>query len=157
MTIKSTKYYLKDQDEGGAMPDTAEELSDALENRRGINEKALEGKVTLKYAEPSLISGETIILKGLGPRFSGQYIIEKHTISYSKGGGLTSALDLSRNAIGDTSNINSSGTTSGSDSPSEDATSGAGGSTEQQDPITLTRDEAVNFTQTGELPERATE
>lgn len=157
MTAKSTKYFLKDQDEGGAMPDTVEEMSDALENRRGKNEKALEGKVDLKYAEPSLVAGETIILKGIGPRFSGLYVVEKHTLSYSKSGGLTSSLDLSRNAIGDTSGDSRSGSTDGSGSPAEDATAGAGGSTEQQNIVTLTEDECITLVQDNTVPERAVE
>lgn len=150
---KATKFFLKDQGEGGAMPDTIGEMGDAVENRRAINEKALEGKVDLKYAEPDLVAGDTVILKGLGPRFSGQYIVEKHSLSYSKSDGLKSSFDVSRNAIGDTSSDSRSSTIEGSESPAEDAASGSGSSERQEIPG-LTRDEAVEYQETGELPYR---
>jgi len=151
---KNTDFYVKDQGEGGAMPDTVEELDDTVENRRAINEKALEGKLNLKYAAPELLAGDTIVLKGLGPRFSGQYVIEKHTLTYSKSDGFKSALDLSRNAIGDTSSSSRSSTTDGSGSPAEDAGSGSGSSDRQEIPG-LTRDECVDFLPPGaEPPER---
>lgn len=100
---KDTKFYIKDRGEGGAMPDTVAELDDAVETRRRINEKALEGKVNLKYAEPEVFSGDVVVLKGLGPRFSGQYVVEKHVLEWKTGSLFTSVLTVSRNAVGDTS------------------------------------------------------
>lgn len=116
---KDTKYIIKDRGEGGALPDNPEEMRNAVETRRRINEKALVGKVALKHAAPSVFAGDTLVLKGLGPLFSGQYVIEKHTIELSVGSGLRSKFDVSRNAVGDTRGGGDS------PSPSDEATEGS--------------------------------
>lgn len=111
---KNTDYFLKDRAWGGHLPGDVEDLSKAVEARRRINEKAAEGKVTLKHGDPTIVGGDAVIIKGVGDRFSGKWTVEKHTLKLSAGAGLTSELQVSRNALGDSS-------------PDGDGTDGTGG------------------------------
>ena len=116
--VIDTTFIIKDRGEGGALPDDPDELQKAVNARRRINEKAIKGNVVLKHAVPDLVAGETIELKGLGPIFSGLYIVDKHTLILSASRGLRSKFDLLRNAKGD------SGETSDQPSPSDEALEG---------------------------------
>ncbi len=103
MPEKDTTHIVKDRGAmGGALPGIVEELEKAVESRRNKNEKAMEGKVVLKHGHPSILSGDTVLLAGLGERFSGKWVVEKHTITLSRSSGLGSELQVSRNALGDT-------------------------------------------------------
>lgn len=101
--MKNTDYFLKDRAWGGHLPGDVEDLSKAVEARRRINEKAADGKVILKHGDPTIKGGDAVVLKGVGSRFSGKWTVDKHTLKLSSSGGLASELQVSRNALGDSS------------------------------------------------------
>ena len=100
MMAKNTTHILKTSPKGGALPDLRDDLEKAVDYRQRLNSKAVEGKIKLKHAEPTILGGETVILEGVGPLFEGKYTIETHTLSLSRGSGLVSTLKVSRNAVG---------------------------------------------------------
>jgi hypothetical protein len=121
---KDTGYIVKSNPKAGALPDTQTDLDNAVSYRQRLNEKAVEGKINLKHADPLVLGGDTIVVRGVGPLYDGLFTVTKHTLTLSKSGGLKSVLDVSRNAVGD------SGTEpalSGADSGTEPAPSGATG------------------------------
>lgn len=97
--IDST-HILKDNEIGGALPDTQEGLDTAVQSKHYQNEKAMEGSLTLVRGFPSLNAGDKIAVTGVGPVFSGEWIIKTHTLKVSQDG-CHSTLELTRNAVGD--------------------------------------------------------
>jgi len=99
-TEVDSTHYLKDNGIGGALPDTKEGLDTAVKSKHYQNEKAMEGSLTLVCGFPSLNAGDKIAVTGVGPVFSGEWIIKTHTLKVSQDG-CHSTLDLTRNAVGD--------------------------------------------------------
>ena len=94
-----TTHYLKDNEIGGALPDTQEGLDSASGAKHYKNEKAMEGSLTLVRGFPQINAGDKITIIGVGPVFSGEWIVKTHTLKVSQDG-CQSTLDLTRNAVG---------------------------------------------------------
>jgi len=94
-----TTHYLKDNEVGGALPDTREGLDVAARAKHYRNEKAMEGTLTLVRGFPQINAGDKITILGVGPVFSGAWIVKTHTLSISREG-CHSVLELTRNAVG---------------------------------------------------------
>ncbi len=100
---KDTTYYLRDAADGGALPDNAEEIQTVTAAKQRDNEKVVRATLNLAVCQPLLRGNSKIVVRGVGPRFSGTYLVEKAKHTISTQGALTT-LDLSRNALGDDSN-----------------------------------------------------
>jgi len=100
-TELDTTHFLKDNEIGGAIPDTQEGIDAAVQAKHYQNEKAMEGSLTLVHGFPGLNAGDKITVIGVGPVFSGEWIIKTHTLKVSQDG-CHSTLELTRNAVGDT-------------------------------------------------------
>jgi hypothetical protein len=96
-----TTHYLKDNEIGGALPDTQEGLDAASGAKHYRNEKAMEGSLTLVRGFPQINAGDKITILGVGPVFSGEWIVKTHTLKVSQDG-CQSTLELTRNAVGNT-------------------------------------------------------
>ena len=96
-----TTHYLKDNAQGGALPDTQEGLDAASNAKHYQNEKAMEGSLTLVRGFPQINAGDKITILGVGPVFSGEWIAKTHSLKVSQDG-CQSTLELSRNAVGKT-------------------------------------------------------
>ena len=94
-----TTHYLKDNEIGGALPDTQEGLDSASGAKHYKNEKAMEGSLTLVRGFPQINAGDKITIIGVGPVFSGAWIVKTHTLKVSQDG-CQSTLELTRNAVG---------------------------------------------------------
>ena len=94
-----TTHYLKDNAHGGALPDTQEGLDAAAGAKHYQNEKAMEGSLTLVRGFPQINAGDKITILGVGPVFSGEWIVKTHTLKVSQDG-CQSSLELTRNAVG---------------------------------------------------------
>jgi len=98
-TEVETTHYLKDNEIGGALPDTQEGLDAASGAKHYKNEKAMEGSLTLVRGFPQINAGDKITVLGVGPVFSGEWIVKTHTLKVSQDG-CQSTLELTRNAVG---------------------------------------------------------
>ena len=98
-TEVETTHYLKDNEIGGALPDTQEGLDAASGAKHYKNEKAMEGSLTLVRGFPQINAGDKITVLGVGPVFSGEWILKTHTLKVSQDG-CQSTLELTRNAVG---------------------------------------------------------
>ena len=94
-----TTHYLKDNEIGGALPDTQEGLDSASGAKHYKNEKAMEGSLTLVRGFPQINAGDKITILGVGPVFSGAWIVKTHALKVSQDG-CQSTLELTRNAVG---------------------------------------------------------
>ena len=94
-----TTHFLKDNEIGGALPDTQEGLDTASGAKHYKNEKAMEGSLTLVRGFPQVNAGDKITILGVGPVFSGEWIVKTHTLKVSQDG-CQSTLELTRNAVG---------------------------------------------------------
>ncbi len=94
-----TTHYLKDNEIGGALPDTQEGLDAASGAKHYKNEKAMEGSLTLVRGFPQINAGDKVTILGVGPVFSGAWIVKTHTLKVSQDG-CQSTLELTRNAVG---------------------------------------------------------
>lgn len=100
-TRLDTTHFLKDNEVGGALPDTQEGIDTAVRAKHYRNEKAMEGTLMLVHGFPGLNAGDKIAVIGVGPVFSGEWIVKTHTLKVSQEG-CHSTLELTRNAVGDT-------------------------------------------------------
>lgn len=98
-TELDTTHFMKDNEIGGALPDTQEGIDAAVQAKHYKNEKAMEGSLTLVHGFPGLNAGDKITVIGVGPVFSGEWIIKTHTLKVSQDG-CHSTLELTRNAAG---------------------------------------------------------
>ena len=98
-TTVDTSHVLKDAAQGGALPDTQEGLDAAVRAKHLDNEQAMTGSLVLAEAMPELSADQQVLLQGLGPVFSGVWTIQRHTLTVD-GNGVTSTLDVTRNALG---------------------------------------------------------
>jgi len=98
-TKVETTHFLKDNEIGGALPDTQEGLDAASGAKHYKNEKAMEGSLTLVRGFPQINAGDKITVLGVGPVFSGAWIVKTHTLKVSQDG-CQSTLELTRNAVG---------------------------------------------------------
>jgi hypothetical protein len=94
-----TTHFLKDNEIGGALPDTQEGLDAASGAKHYKNEKAMEGSLTLVRGFPQINAGDKITILGVGPVFSGEWIVKTHTLKVLQDG-CQSTLELTRNAVG---------------------------------------------------------
>ena len=94
-------HFLKDNEIGGALPDTQEGIDAAVQAKHYQNEKAMEGSITLVHGFPGLNAGDKISVTGVGSVFSGEWIIKTHTLKVSQDG-CHNTLKLTRDAVGDT-------------------------------------------------------
>ncbi len=94
-----TTHYLKDNEIGGALPDTQEGLDAASGAKHYRNEKAMEGSLTLVRGFPQINAGDKVAVLGVGSVFSGEWIVKTHTLKISRDG-CHSELELTRNALG---------------------------------------------------------
>lgn len=97
---KDIEHILKDSEEGGALPDTKDELQKSVDRKHYFNSRVVGGDCELTRGVPQIESGTKIKIMGVGERFSGEYFVEQHELSLSKSSGLTSTLALTRNALG---------------------------------------------------------
>ena len=107
-TKLDTTHFLKDNEIGGALPDTQEGVDAAVQAKHYENEKAMEGSLTLVHGFPGLNAGDKITVNRVGPVFSGEWIIKTHTLKVSQDG-CHSTLELTRNAVGDTGSSSETG------------------------------------------------
>ncbi len=117
-----TTHFLKDNEIGGALPDTQEGIDAAVQAKHYKNEKAMEGSLTLVHGFPGLNAGDKISVNGVGPVFSGEWIIKTHTLKVSQDG-CHSTLELTRNAVGNTGGGSEAGTGFETDSVKTDSKS----------------------------------
>ncbi len=99
-----TTHYLKDNEIGGALPDTQEGLDAASGAKHYKNEKAMEGTLTLVRGFPQINAGNKITILGVGPVFSGAWIVKTHTLKISQDG-CQSTLTVTRNAVGNSGSV----------------------------------------------------
>ena len=59
----------------------------------------MEGSLTLVRGFPQINAGDKITVLGVGPVFSGEWIVKTHTLKVSQDG-CQSTLELTRNAVG---------------------------------------------------------
>ncbi len=97
-----TTHHLKDNAAGGALPDTQDGLDSATAAKHYTNEKAMEGTLELEHGMPSINAGDKITIRGVGPIFSGDWIVKTHTLKVGSDG-CHSSLELTRNAAGNSS------------------------------------------------------